>query len=374
VRISRVALLLALIGGGCHRNGETVDEVHPVPVRVQPVARGDVPDTVEVAGTLEPLPGLDVKLAPVVAGRLSQILTAEGEHVRAGQVLARLDPLPLRDSVAQAEAQLGQAEAQESNASTKYERARQAFTAGVASGQEVDDARLQLESARAAVRTARAALSTARNQLARSELRAPFDGVVAKVSAAPGEPVDASKPVVEVADTDVLELRAPVASRDAMRLRQGQPATVVVDAAPDQKFAGTVLAVAPAVDPATGAALVRIRVPNSSGILKANSVAHARVIVDVHRGTLLVPREAIVGGAEGPGIEIVQDGKARRAPVKLGYQDGEIVELLAGVQEGQPVIVQGAYALPDDTPVEPLAAPDAGLGETSAVPAKGKSG
>jgi len=188
-------------------------------------------------------------------------------------VLARLDPVPLRDAVAQAEAQLGQAEAQESNASTKYERARQAFTAGVASGQEVDDARLQLESARAAVRTTRAALSTARNQLARSELRAPFDGVVAKVSAAPGEPVDASKPVVEVADTDVLELRAPVASRDAMRLRQGQPATVVVDAAPDQKFAGTVLAVAPAVDPATGAALVRIRIPNSSGILKANSVA-----------------------------------------------------------------------------------------------------
>jgi hypothetical protein len=59
--------------------------------------------------------------------------------------------------------------------------------------------------------------------------------------------------------------------------------------------------------------------------------------------------------------------------VKLGYEDGDLVEVLSGVQEGQTVIVQGAYALPDDTPVAPQAAPDAGPSETSRLPAKGKS-
>jgi hypothetical protein len=94
--------------------------------------------------------------------------------------------------------------------------------------------------------------------------------------------------------------------------------------------------------------------------------------VDVHRGTLVVPRQAIVNGADGPAVELVQEGKARRAAVRLGYENGDVVEVLAGVQEGQPVIVQGAYALPDDTPVEPQAAPDAGPSETSPLPAKGK--
>ena len=371
MRISSFPLVLALIGA-CRGNGDAREETRPLPVRVQPVSRADVADTVEVAGTLEPPPGFDVKLAPMVSGRLAQVLAAEGEHVRAGQVLARLDAVTFRDAVTQAEAQLRQATAQESNASAKYERAQQAFSAGVAAGQEVDDARLQLASARAAVQTARAALSTARNQLERSELRAPFDGVVAKVSAARGEPVDPSKPVVEVIRTDILELRAPVPARTAVRLHQGQNATVVVDGAPE-KFAGAVLAVAPAVDPTTGAALVRIRVPNLSGVLKANSVARARVTVDVHRGALLVPRQAIVNGADGPAVELVQEGKARRAAVRLGYEDGDVVEVLGGVQEGQSVIVQGAYALPDDTPVEPQTAPDAGPSESSSLPAKGKS-
>ncbi len=360
--ISRLALVLVTLSA-CRRGGEDKPEVRPLPVRVEPVLRGDVADVVEVAGTLEPPPGLDVKLAPVISGRLAQVLAAEGERVRAGQPLARLDRVPLDDAVAQAAAQLSQAEAQESNARTKDQRARDAFSAGVAARQEVDDAVLQLESARAAVKTARAALSTAKNQLARGELRAPFDGVVAKLSAAPGEPVDPSRPVVEVARTDVLELRAPVASAVAMRIHSGQPAHIAVDSAPERKFDGTVLAVAPVIDPVSGAALVRVRVPNPAGSLKVNSLAHARITVDVHRGTLLVPEAAIVGGAEGPAVEIVQDGKAARAPVKLGYQSDGVVELLQGARQGDAVIVQGAYALPEGTPVSVEEAVDGGRSE-----------
>ncbi len=371
MRISSGALALALICG-CHGNAGNEAEVHPLVVRMQPVARGDVADIVEVAGTLAPPPGLDVKLAPAVAGRLAAVLAAEGEHVHAGQPLARLDPLPLRDAVAQARAQLSQASAQQSNAVIKHDRAREAFSAGVAARQEVDDARMQLDSAAAAVQAARAALSTAQNQLARSELRAPFDGVVVSLSAAPGESVDPSKVVIEVARTEVLELRAPVAGRTAMRLRPVQAATVLVDSAPGQQFAGSVIAVAPAIDPASGAALVRIRVPNPAGALKANALAHARVTVDVHQGTLVVPRAAIVGGGDGPAVEVVQEGKAKRTAVQLGYQNGESVELVSGVREGQTVIVQGAYAVPDDTPVTAEPAADAGQSETSRIPAAEK--
>ena len=347
MRIFRVLLATALLAPAC-KKAEAPEEAPAVPVRVAKVARGDVARAVEVAGDLQPPPGFDVKLAPLQPGRLAQVLVAEGDKVKSGQILARLDGTPLRDAAAQAEAQVAQARAQASNAATKLSRAQQAFTAGVAAGQEVDDAKAADESARATLKTAQAQLSTARNQQERGDLRAPFDGVVAKISAAAGEPVDPSKPVVEVARVQVLELRAPVAAALAMLLRAGQRAVLETDALPGLKFDALVLAVAPVVDATTGAALVRVRVDNKAGTLKANTVAHARVEADVHRGVLVVPHEALVGGA----VETVEDGKAKRVDVKVGYEDAGLAEIISGISEGQQVIVQGAYALPDGTRVK----------------------
>ncbi len=351
-------------------DGAQDDEPPAVAVRIAPVVRADVVRTVDLVGTLEPLPGSDVKLGPTVAGRLAEVLVTEGDRAVAGQVLARLDTTSLRDAVRQAEAQLAQARAAAANAATKLSRARQAFDAGVAAQQEVDDAALQDESARAAVRTAEAALSTARNQLERGELKAPFDGVVARVAAAAGEPVDPSKMVVEVARVEVLDLRAPVAQAQAALLRPGQSASVETEAQPGKLFPAQVTAVSPVVDPTTGAALARVRVPNPEGTLRANAVARGHVVVDVHKAALVVPKSAIVGGPEGPGVEVVDQGKAKRVPVQTGYADGERVEILSGVTENQQVIVQGAYAIPDGTPVQPQEPASTRPSETSAAPPK----
>jgi RND family efflux transporter MFP subunit len=184
-------------------------------------------------------------------------------------------------------------------------------------------------------------------------LRAPFDGVVAKVFAASGEPVDSSKTVIEVARTEVLELRAPVSPQLAGFLHAGQNAKL------GSGETAVVLAVAPVVDAATGSLLVRIRVPNPTGSLKANAVARARITVDVHRGVLLVPKAAVVGSGESSAVTVVEQGKARNVPVKLGYDDGERVEIEEGLKEGALVAVQGGYAVPDGTPV---AAVDGGTG------------
>jgi RND family efflux transporter MFP subunit len=355
---------------GCHKGEEHAEEQAPLAVKVAKVERGDVENVVEVAGTLEPPPGMDVKLAPLVQGRLAQVLVAEGDHVRKGQPLALLEATPLRDAVAQAEAQLSQARAQAGNAATKLSRATQAFDAGVAAGQEVDDARMQDESARAAVRTAEAALSTAKNQQARGELRAPFDGVVAKISAASGEPVDPSRTVVEVARVETLELRAPVAPGLAQLLRPGQHARIRVPSADGGDDAeAVVFAVAPVVDPATGSLLVRVRLQNPQGTFKANSAARARIVADVHRGVLTVPKAALTGG-DPPSLEIVEQGKAKQVTVRTGYDDGQRVEIADGLHPEDEVIVQGGYAVPDGTPV--TSAPDAGARENAPATAEKK--
>ena len=374
MRISRTALLaltLLKLVLACHKE-EAKETAAAVSVRVERVARGNVADVALATGALEAPPGMDVRLAPITAGRLAQVLVAEGDKVRKGQVLARLDVQPLRDLVVQAEAQLAQARAQDSNAAIRLTRASQAFAAGVAAGQEVDDARLQSDSAKANIRTAEATLSTASNQLARGELRAPFDGVVARLLAPAGEPVDPGKPVVEVARVEVLELRAPVAPGLAMRLRPGQAASLSIDASPGSDFPATVLAVAPVLDPQSGAALVRLRVPNPQGRLKIGSLARARITLDTHQGALQVPKSALLGGEAGPAVEVVLAGKAKRVSVKLGYQDGEVAEVIEGVTEGQEVISQGAYALPDGTPVVAQTGAQAPAQAPAPAPAPGK--
>ena len=353
-------LLAALLLAGC-KHADEPEVAAKVPVRAEAVRRGDLAEVVEASGTLEAPPGFDVKLAPIAAGRLAEVLVSEGDRVRAGQVLARLDASPLRDALVQAEAQVAQGRAQAANAGLKLSRAEQAFRAGVAAGQEVDDARLAAESAQAQVRSAQAQASTAKNQLARGELRAPFDGVVARRLAAAGEPVDPGRPVIEVARIDVLELRAPVAARLAVRLRAGQAAQALVDASPGESWPASVIAGAPVIDAASGAALVRVRVPNPGLRLKAGSLARARVTLQVHRAVLLVPQQALLEGPEGTMVSVVEQEKAKRVPVKAGVQEGGQVEILEGLAEGQLVIVQGAYALPDGTPVAlEAAAPVAG--------------
>ena len=346
---SRCAVAFLVLAAGCHKSDEEQRQ-RAVQVQVAAVAKGDVAQTVEVAGELSAPPGLDVKLGPLVSGRLAQVLVGEGEPVREGQLLARLEGTPLRDAVAQTEAQLAQARAAESNARARLDRAEKALQAGVAAAQEVEDDRLALAQASAAVKTALAQVSTSKNQLGRSELRAPFAGVVAHVFAAAGEPVDANKPVVEVAQLSPVELRAPLAPRLAALLRPGQQAALRVDALPNESFPAKVFAVAPTVDPSTGAALVRLRADNPRGVLRLGAFARAQVTVEVHRDVLRVPVQALLGGEDGAAVEVVQSGKAHRTPVKVGARGAQWAEV-SGVADGAQVIVQGNYALPDGTPV-----------------------
>ncbi len=357
--------IAAAIASGCRSEPGPAD-AGGVPVKVAKVDWRDVADAIIVAGPLDPPPGRDVKLGALVIGRISQILVAEGDRVEAGQLLAQIETTPLRDGVNQARAALAQAKAQNANAAGRWDRTLKLFDAGIAAGQEVDDAMSQSVAARSAVRTSEAALSTAENMLRRSELRAPFAGLVAHIFAAPGEPVDGTgKPIVEVADTSALELRGGLAAGQVERIRPHQPAEVRVDGLGNRAFPGEVFAVSPVIDPVTGVATVRIRVNNPDGTLKGGTLGRAKIIAALHRHVLATPREALIpldhstviasqagSAARSFAVERVVNGEAQRQPVGLGAMDEQWVEVTSGLQEGDLVIVQGAYALPDGTRVQ----------------------
>ncbi|HEY1908692.1 MAG TPA: efflux RND transporter periplasmic adaptor subunit [Myxococcaceae bacterium] len=355
-RLLRWLLVGALFAAasGCRR-APADPEAPPLSVELAVAAPRDIEETVHLAGTLEPLPGRSARLGTLVPGRLAEVRVAEGDPVRKGQILARVDPTPLRDAVRQAEASLSQARAQELNARAHLQRAAELFDAGAGPRKDLEDAEAAQASAQAARRTAEASLSLAQNQTQRGEIISPLDGVVAHVLAAPGEPMDGTgKPIIEVDQPDVLELRGELAPGPASRIHPDAVSRVRA-AGVGQIRAGRVRAVSPAVDPNTGLVTVRVEVDNHDGAFKVGVAGEADVVVAVKAGALSVPAAALLSaGGEGGAraVNVVDpEGRVGRRTVDVGAVADGWAEIRSGLTAGQPVVVGGTYALPEGTRV-----------------------
>ncbi|HXU73588.1 MAG TPA: efflux RND transporter periplasmic adaptor subunit [Polyangia bacterium] len=346
-----VAALAAV--AGCKRStGDEAETLKPK-VKVVAVAEARIAPRTPVAGVLAPLPGRDVKVGALVPGRVDRVFVAEGDAVKVGQPLAHVEAEPLKQNVSQAAAQREHAVADLQNARTKLERAERLYRDGIAAKQEVDDARAAVVAADSGLKSAQATGGIAGVQLERATLRAPIAGVVAAILVPAGQPVDGNgTPVIEVADTAVLDLRAPVSAARVGDVAVGQRAELDVEGV--GTVAGAVEAIAPLVDPTTNTVVVRVRVPNADGRLRGGMFARGAILGAPHPG-LAVPRSALLPGDGGAATVVaVVDGEgavAHRSLV-LGADAGDAVEVRGGLKAGERVIVAGGYALPDGTKVE----------------------
>jgi len=345
---------LVLCGASCKPREEKEAEA-PLPrVRVVPAERGPVDRVVEVTGLLSAVPGRDVKLGALVQGRLARVAVAEGDAVKSGDLLAEIETGPSTDELAQAEASEEEARAGVRAAAARRERTDDLLRRGAASEQDAERARADDASARAAELRAKAAVDLARRKLSRTQLRAPFDGVVVAVFLRSGEAVDGSgQPVVEVAAPLPIELKAAVRPSDAALLKPGMAARVKAEALKLERD-GTVFAVSPSADVTNGNVLVRVRLENADRALKLGVLGRASVVVLHQDDVVSVPRSALVPVDGGVGVVLVNGdgGTAEPSPVEVGFTvDGRAV-LSAGLDGGEAVVAEGGYALPPGAKVE----------------------
>ena len=347
--VSAVIVVSALACGG-----KGAEEEEPKPAEVPtivaesaPVTRKTLVDELIVRGTITAVPNEDVKVSALVAGRVNAVTVAEGDSVRQGQVIAELDRQPLEDQRRQAAAAVDQAKAQVENARLNLQRNQGLFDRGIAAGKEVEDAKKELASAQAALEQASAGLSTAVRNIERAAVRAPIAGQIVKRMVSVGEQVDgtAAQPIAEIANLDRVELAANVPAEYLARLRVGQAATLTSDASAGRTFEGTILAIAPAVDATTNAALARIRVANPGHALKVGMFAEARVAIAQHADALVVPPSALVRDQSGAAVYVVSGDTAQRTEVKPGLEKPDAVEIVSGVSEGQTVLTSSVYGL-----------------------------
>jgi RND family efflux transporter MFP subunit len=322
-------------------------EVPTIVAETAPVTRKTIVDELVIRGTIAAVPNEDVKVSALVPGRVNAVTVAEGDSVRQGQVIAELERQPLEDQRRQATAAVDQAKAQVENGRLALQRNQSLFERGIAAGKEVEDAKKDLASAQAALDTANAALSTAARNVERAAVRSPISGQVVKRMVSVGEQVDgtAAQPIAEIANLDRVELAANVPADYLSRLKVGLTATLKSDAYADRTFPGTILAIAPAVDAATNAALARIRAPNPGHALKVGMFAEAHVAVAEHANALVVPPSAIVRDQAGAAAYVLTGDTAQRTAVKVGLEQPDAVEILDGLSQGQTVLTSNVYGL-----------------------------
>jgi HlyD family secretion protein len=324
-------------------------------VTLTQVTRADIRRIVTVTGTVAALPNQDVKVSALVPGRIASMTVAEGDAVKIGQVLAKIDDRTYGDQLRQAEAAAAQASASLENAKLSHARNENLFTRGIVSRKDLEDARTQETVAGAALRQAEAALEIAHLQVARTQILSPVNGRVVKRFVGVGEQVDgtAAQPVIEVANTSQVELLGNLSAPYLGRIKPGQEVQIETDALRGKPLQGKVVAISPGVDPATNVGIVRIRIPNPAGVLRLGMYLSAPITVDTHPRALGVPPQAIYRDDQGQArVFRVEKDEATAVPVELGIETPDRVELLSGVKEGESVILTGGYGLGDKAKVK----------------------
>lgn len=351
-----LVIALAMLFSGCSGSGEQSDESQMVAeVTVTKVTRANIQQSVTVSGNVVALPNKDVKVSALVPGRITGLNVAEGDRVRAGEVLATIDSHTFEDQLRQAEATLAQAQATVQNAEQNLARNQTLFQRGIAAGKDLEDAKTQLSVAQGAEHQAEAAVSTAKLQVGRTRILSPLDGVVAKRFANIGEQVDgtSAQPIVEVANIAEIELSGSLPAADLSKIHLGETLPITSDAFQGKTFEGRIVAISPAVDPATNVGNVRIRIANPGGTLKLGMYLNAQVPVQTHQNALTVPAEAIYHDDSGQTrVYKVEGDTAKAVDVKLGIETKNGVEILSGVNSGDTVILTGGYGLGDTTKVK----------------------
>ena len=264
-----------------------------------------------------------------------------GQQVRAGQPLVQIDRDRAALQVAQADAQVRKLEA-------NYRRASQLVEQKMVSVNDVDQLRYDLENARASLRMARLELSY-------GTVTAPISGVVAARSIKPGNLVQINTPIFTIVDTSRLEATLNAPEREIETLKAGQSVQLAVDALPGKTFEGRIDRVSPVVDSGSGTFRV-ICTFDGGGLLQPGMFGRIRIEYDQRANALVIPRTALLEDGNSPAVYTVKADKAARTPLKLGYIDGQWVEVREGLREGDPVVVAGKAALREGSAVQVIGA------------------
>ena len=404
-------IIVAVVGivgvGALQSRGDDGTEV-----RIEEASARNLVATVTASGKIQPMTKVDV--SSDITGRIIELRVQEGDVVRKGDLLLRIDPSTFEAGVARAEAGLAsarasavQAEANRAQAERAAQRARElrAQNPNLVSDEQLEQAETSFRVAEAvAVSTdrqvdqAQAFLQEARDQLAKTVLRAPMDGQVTRVAVEEGEvavPGTFSREtgrLMTVSDLSVIQVNVQVDETDVVRLHLGDSTDVTIDAFPDTSFTGRVTKISQSssIVAAAGSADravdydVEVTLDNPPPDVRPDLSATAKIVTATRDSALSIPIIALTvrehtpissetapadttgGNKETEGVFVVREGMAQFRPVKVGIAGEEHFEVIDGLARGDSIVAgpyQAIRDLKDSTRVRPMrATPTPGRG------------
>lgn len=295
--------------------------------------------TLALSGSLRAVQQAIVKAR--LAADVREVVAREGEAVKAGQVLVRMDATEYQARVEQARGNLNAALAQRDIANKTRDNNRALLEKGFISRNAFDNAASQLAVAEANVEAARGALDQVKKLLNDTVIRAPITGLIASRSVQPGEKVSPDNRLLEIVNLDRMEMEASVPTNDIARVVVGQQVRLRIEGLPDA-FSGRVTRINPATQPGSRSILVYVQIANPQHILRVGMFAEAQLSLLTKTNVLALPQSAIHKDSNGATVYVIDNGKLLKAPVTLGIEgrSGEtpLVEISGGLAFGAQVV------------------------------------
>jgi multidrug efflux system membrane fusion protein len=330
-----------------------------MPVQARKVIAGDLNVYLTGLGTVTPANNVTVHVR--VSGLLQKVFFTEGQMVKAGQVLAQIDPAPFAVAVAQAEGQLVRDQALLLGAQQDLTRYQTLLKQESISSQQVDQQNALVKQDEGTVKADQAAVDSARLQLSYTKVTAPAAGRVGLRQVDPGNMVSTTDTnglviINQVTPISVL-FTIPETSLGPVLAQLNKGNTLPVDAfdrGQQVKLAsGKLLTVDNQIDTTTGTLKLKATFPNEDGSLFPNQFVNARLLVETRHNATLIPSAAVQRGTSGTFVFVVGDDQSVEArPIKLGPVDGDNVGVESGLKPGEVVVIDGGDKLKDGASVE----------------------
>jgi membrane fusion protein (multidrug efflux system) len=351
-----LVLSLAATQAACGDKGEKLTQLpaaegkdakpEPLPVSLAVVTRQAIVRSVVANGTTEP--ARVAAIGSQMSGRISALYIHEGDKVKAGASLVRLDADEASLRVQQTAAGAAQAKAQYELARAEYERLAPLLERGTITPQQLQRLEAQRDALKSATEAAHVANTDAQRMQGNTVIKAPFAGVVSKVPVEVGEIATMVPPttLLRLVDLSSVDVRVRVHERELGRVAIGDQIEAKFPSS-NQTALGQVTFISPEIDPRTRNAEVVTRIPNADAALRAGMFAEISIRPKTSPNSLVIPSSSVAGTGDERYVFLVTDGVAKRQKVKVAPVDSKLVEVLEGVTEGQTIVRDGLGRLSD---------------------------
>ncbi len=317
---------------------EAEDKEIPVPVEVAEVTTGAISSYISATANL--VAENQVRVLAEAEGRIERLQVEEGDRVSRGEVLAVL----VQDEAKIAKAKV---ELKASNTGAALARAKESFAQGLISSEAFDKLKMDDEIARQEV-------AEAEWRLAKTVIRAPFTGRITERFITLGQHLRPGDELFTIADYDPLVARIYLPERDVLELEEGREVRITPAAETELSFIGRIRQIAPVVDTATGTVKVTVEAVQPPSGVRPGAFVSIDIVRERHAAALLLPRESVIRELRTAHVFVSENDLAVKKAVELGLEEGDVVEVLSGLADGDKVVIAGQGGLDDGQKIKVL--------------------